>query len=139
MARYNLRKYIPSDGLWHPNYMVSVLSLLMIASMTIAFGPQIPVIIFYEGAILIGTTQAMVYPTLTSYLSFVLSKVGRNMLLGLLIACADLGIALGIALGGVMMGPLSDILRFKGMYIICGILVLIIMIMSGNKQQNLKT
>lgn len=135
MARYNLRKYIPSDGLWHPNYMVSVLSLLMIASMTIAFGPQIPVIIFYEGAILIGTTQAMVYPTLTSYLSFVLSKVGRNMLLGLLIACADLG----IALGGVMMGPLSDILRFKGMYIICGILVLIIMIMSGNKQQNLKT
>lgn len=105
VARYNLRKYIPSDGLWHPKYMVSVLSLLMIASMTIAFGPQIPVIIFYVGAILIGTTQAMVYPTLTSYLSFVLSKVGRNMLLGLLIACADLG----IALGGVMIGPLSAI------------------------------
>lgn len=105
VARYNLRKYIPSDGLWHPKYMVSVLSLLMIASMTIAFGPQIPVIIFYVGAILIGITQAMVYPTLTSYLSFVLSKVGRNMLLGLLIACADLG----IALGGVMIGPLSAI------------------------------
>ncbi|RTX74076.1 MFS transporter [Mammaliicoccus sciuri] len=135
VARYNLRKYIPSDGLWHPKYMISVLSLLMIASITTAFGPQIPVIIFYGGAILIGTTQAMVYPTLTSYLSFVLPKVGRNMLLGLFIACADLG----IALGGVMMGPLSDILGFKGMYIICGILVLIIMIMSGRKQQNLKT
>lgn len=135
VARYYLRKYIPSDGLWHSKYMVSLLSLLMIASMIIAFGPQIPAVVFYGGAILIGITQAMVYPTLTSYLSFVLPKVGRNMLLGLFIACADLG----IALGGVMMGPLSDILGFKWMYIICSLLVFIIMIMSNSKQQNLKT
>ncbi|HDF0128500.1 TPA: MFS transporter [Staphylococcus aureus] len=125
-ARFYLRKYIPSDGMWHPKYMVSVLSLLVIASFVVAFGPQVGAIIFYGSAILIGMTQAMVYPTLTSYLSFVLPKVGRNMLLGLFIACADLG----ISLGGVLMGPISDLVGFKWMYLICGMLVIVIMIMS---------
>ena len=48
-------------------------------------------IFVYISAIFIGITQALVYPTLTTYLSFVLPKIGRNMLLGLFIACADLG------------------------------------------------
>ena len=126
VARFYLRKYIPSDGMWHPKYMVSVLSLLVIASFVVAFGPQVGAIIFYGSAILIGMTQAMVYPTLTSYLSFVLPKVGRNMLLGLFIACADLG----ISLGGALMGPISDLVGFKWMYLICGMLVIVIMIMS---------
>ncbi|WP_210648162.1 staphylopine family metallophore export MFS transporter CntE [Staphylococcus aureus] len=126
VARFYLRKYIPSDGMWHPKYMVSVLSLLVIASFVVAFGPQVGAIIFYGSAILIGMTQAMVYPTLTSYLSFVLPKVGRNMLLGLFIACADLG----ISLGGTLMGPISDLVGFKWMYLICGMLVIVIMIMS---------
>ncbi|MGR3846897.1 staphylopine family metallophore export MFS transporter CntE [Staphylococcus aureus] len=129
-ARFYLRKYIPSDGMWHPKYMVSVLSLLVIASFVVAFGPQVGAIIFYGSAILIGMTQAMVYPTLTSYLSFVLPKVGRNMLLGLFIACADLG----ISLGGALMGPISDLVGFKWMYLICGMLVIVIMIMSFLKK-----
>ncbi len=114
--------------MWHPKYMVSVLlSLLVIASFVVAFGPQVGAIIFYGSAILIGMTQAMVYPTLTSYLSFVLPKVGRNMLLGLFIACADLG----ISLGGALMGPISDLVGFKWMlYLICGMLVIVIMIIS---------
>ncbi|EOD8644951.1 MFS transporter [Staphylococcus aureus] len=129
-ARFYLRKYIPSDGMWHPKYMVSVLSLLVIASFVVAFGPQVGAIIFYGSAILIGMTQAMVYPTLTSYLSFVLPKVGRNMLLGLFIACADLG----TSLGGALMGPISDLVGFKWMYLICGMLVIVIMIMSFLKK-----
>ncbi len=48
--------------MWHPKYMVSVLSLLVIASFVVAFGPQVGAIIFYGSAILIGMTQAMVYP-----------------------------------------------------------------------------
>lgn len=129
VARFYLRKYIPSDGLWHPKFMVTVLSLLMIASFVVAFGPQVGVVIFYASAILIGITQALVYPTLTSYLSFVLPKVGHNMLLGLFIACADLG----ISLGSVIMGPLSDLLGFKWMYIICALLVIGVMFLSAMK------
>ncbi|MGV2545094.1 UNVERIFIED_CONTAM: hypothetical protein QUG70_16915, partial [Acinetobacter lwoffii] len=54
LARIYLRKYIPSDGMWHPVYMVSVLMLLVIASMLVAIGPHIHVMMFYSSAILIG-------------------------------------------------------------------------------------
>lgn len=129
LARIYLRKYIPSDGMWHPVYMVSVLMLLVIASMLVAIGPHIHVMMFYSSAILIGATQALVYPTLTSYLSFVLPKAGRNMLLGLFIACADLG----VSLGGSLMGPISDLVGFSWMYTICGMLVVVMMLMSALK------
>ncbi|MCG1914170.1 MFS transporter [Staphylococcus epidermidis] len=130
IARFYLRKYVPSDGLWHHRFMMIVLTLLMIASIIVAFGPQILSIFVYISAIFIGITQALVYPTLTTYLSFVLPKIGRNMLLGLFIACADLG----ISLGGVLMGPISDTVGFKWMYILCALLVTIAMILSKIRQ-----
>ncbi|MFO3703128.1 MFS transporter [Staphylococcus felis] len=126
VARFYLRKYIPSDGLWHPKFMVIVLSLLCVAACLVALGPYIYVMLFYFSAIMIGITQALVYPTLTSYLSFVLPSAGRNMLLGLFIACADLG----ISLGGALMGPISDWVGFMWMYLICSVLVLCIIIYS---------
>ncbi|MDM8327281.1 MFS transporter [Staphylococcus felis] len=126
VARFYLRKYIPSDGLWHPKFMVIVLSLLCIAACLVALGPYIYVMLFYFSAVMIGITQALVYPTLTSYLSFVLPSAGRNMLLGLFIACADLG----ISLGGALMGPISDWVGFMWMYLICSVLVLCIIIYS---------
>ncbi|SUM67231.1 antibiotic resistance protein [Staphylococcus saccharolyticus] len=52
------------------------------------------------------------------------------MLLGLFIACADLG----ISLGGVLMGPISDAVGFKWMYILCGIFVMFAMVLSRIKQ-----
>ena len=132
LARMYLRKYIPSDGRWHPLYMVSVLLLLAIASLIVAIGPHVHVVIFYLSAIFIGVTQALLYPTLTSYLSFVLPKSGRNMLLGLFIACADLG----VSLGGSIMGPVSDLVGLSWMYVICGILVMCMMLMSIMKKGN---
>lgn len=132
LARMYLRKYIPSDGRWHPLYMVSVLLLLAIASLIVAIGPHVHVVIFYLSAIFIGVTQALVYPTLTSYLSFMLPKSGRNMLLGLFIACADLG----VSLGGSIMGPISDLVGLSWMYVICGILVMCMMLMSIMKRGN---
>ncbi|AVP36117.1 MFS transporter [Staphylococcus felis] len=126
VARFYLRKYIPSDGLWHPKFMVTVLSLLCVAACLVALGPYIYVMLFYFSAVMIGITQALVYPTLTSYLSFVLPSAGRNMLLGLFIACADLG----ISLGGALMGPISDWVGFMWMYLICSVLVLCIIIYS---------
>lgn len=131
LSRFYLRKFIPSDGLWHPKFMLKVLGVLMLAAIIVAFGPHIYIGVFYASAILIGIAQAMIYPTLTSYLSFVLPRAGRNMLLGLFIACADLG----VSLGGAMMGPISDLVGFKWMYLICGMLVLIMMIYSSRNRQ----
>lgn len=131
LSRFYLRKFIPSDGLWHPKFMLKVLGILMLAAIIVAFGPHIYIGIFYGSAILIGIAQAMIYPTLTSYLSFVLPRASRNMLLGLFIACADLG----VSLGGAMMGPISDLVGFKWMYLICGMLVLIIMVYSSRNRK----
>ena len=57
-----------------PKYMVSVLSLLVIASFVVAFGPQVGAIIFYGSAILIGMTQAMVKSNINIILKFRLTK-----------------------------------------------------------------
>ena len=46
LARIYLRKHIPSDGLWHPLYMVNMLMLLTMASMLVAIGPHLHVVIF---------------------------------------------------------------------------------------------
>ena len=110
--------------LWHHRFMMIVLTLLMVASVIV---DHIVSIFVYISAIFIGITQALVYPTLTTYLSFVLPKMGRNMLLGLFIACADLG----ISLGGVLMGPISDTVGFKWMYILCALLVTIAMTLKN--------
>ncbi|WP_436855387.1 staphylopine family metallophore export MFS transporter CntE [Staphylococcus caeli] len=126
VARFYLRKCIPSDGQWHSKFMIIVLSLLAVASYLVAAGPHLPILLFYGAAIMIGMTQALVYPTLTAYLSFTLPKNGRNMLLGLFIACADLG----ISLGGTVMGPISDWFGFTWMYIICGCLAICMVFMS---------
>jgi MFS family permease len=65
-----------------------------------------------------GIAQALIYPTLTTYLTFVLPKGNRNILIGLFIAMADLG----VSLGGVIMGPIADISSYSFMYGICAIL-----------------
>lgn len=129
-SRFFLRKYIPSDGKWHVGFMLKVLGLLTIALFLIAMGPYLGALILYVSAILIGITQAMVYPTLTSFLSFKLPKQGRNMLLGLFIATADLGVSLGAAL----MGPIADLTGYANMYLICGILMAIITMMSIDRR-----
>ncbi|ANS90792.1 TPA: MFS transporter [Staphylococcus pseudintermedius] len=125
-ARFFLRQYIPSDGRWHVRFMLGVLGLLTVALLFIAIGPYVGGWILYISAVMIGLTQAMVYPTLTSFLSFKLPKVGRNMLLGLFIATADLGVSLGAAL----MGPIADMVGYANMYLICGILMAFITLMS---------
>ncbi|WP_281182961.1 staphylopine family metallophore export MFS transporter CntE [Staphylococcus schleiferi] len=129
-SRFFLRKYIPSDGKWHVGFMLKVLGLLTIALFLIAMGPYLGALILYVSAIMIGITQAMVYPTLTSFLSFKLPKQGRNMLLGLFIATADLG----VSLGAVLMGPIADLTGYANMYLICGILMAIITVMSIDRR-----
>jgi MFS family permease len=75
--------------------------VLALAAQCVSFSITGGPIFFYVGAILMGVAQALIYPTLTTYLTFVLPKA--NVLLGLFIASADLG----VSLGGVMMGPLA--------------------------------
>ena len=117
-TRFSLRKKIPSDGKWHSSFMMGTMLLLAMGAQCVSFAINGGVIFFYLGAILIGIAQALLYPTLTTFLSFVLPQMNRNMLLGLFIAMADLG----VSLGGVIMGPVSDLYSYSTTYMICAIL-----------------
>ncbi|MDR9748910.1 MULTISPECIES: staphylopine family metallophore export MFS transporter CntE [Paenibacillus] len=118
IARMLLRKKIPSDGKWHAPFIMGTMLLLAIAALCVSWAITGGAALLYVGAILMGIAQSILYPTLTTYLSFVLPQLNRNVLIGLFIATADLG----VSLGGVLMGPLADLSSYSFMYMICAIL-----------------
>ncbi|WP_153979840.1 staphylopine family metallophore export MFS transporter CntE [Paenibacillus xylanilyticus] len=130
VARIALRKKIPSDGTWHSSFMMGTMLLLTLAAACIGLSIQAGVIVFYLGAGLMGIAQAIVYPTLTTYLSFVLPQTNRNVLIGLFIATADLG----VSLGGVVMGPVADLFSFSWMYLICAVLGVLMIIFAYDRR-----
>ncbi|WP_248924975.1 hypothetical protein [Paenibacillus hamazuiensis] len=71
--------------------------------------------LLYLSAICNGVAVALIYPTLLTYLTFVLSEKSRHILLGLFISSYDLG----FSLGGLMMGPLAERFSYSLMYTCC--------------------
>ncbi|PGA19474.1 MFS transporter [Priestia aryabhattai] len=116
-ARFTLMKKIPSDGKWHSFHMMGTLLMLTLAAQSISFANVGGAFFFYTAAVLMGVAQAIIYPTLTTYLTFVLPVNNRNTLLGLFIATADLG----VSLGSIVMGPVADALSYSLMYTICAV------------------
>lgn len=131
ISRFTLRKRIPSDGKWHSNFMMGTMLLLALGAQCVSYSIAGGSVFFYVGAVLMGIAQALLYPTLTTYLSFVLPKVNRNVLLGLFIAMADLG----VSLGGVIMGPIADIFSYSTMYQICAILAVAMILFSYERRK----
>lgn len=117
-ARFLLKSKIPSDGIWRSSFMIGTMLLIAAASLCISFAATAGAYLFYSGALLMGVAQALLYPTLTTYLSFVLPKSERNVLIGLFIAMADLG----VSLGGIVMGPIADLTSYSTMFIICAVI-----------------
>ncbi|OMF26284.1 MFS transporter [Paenibacillus sp. FSL H8-0548] len=120
LARFLLRKRVPSDGKWHSLFIIGVLLLAAAASLLLSFSESKGALLLYAAAILMGIAQALLYPTLMTYLTFVLPSSSRNVLIGLFIASADLG----ISLGGIAMGPIADQISYSGVYTVCAALVL---------------
>jgi MFS family permease len=120
-ARFLLRSRIPSDGKWSSRFVGGTMLMLVAASVAVGLAAAGGPALFYAGAVLMGTAQALLYPTLTTYLSFVLPKTERNVLIGLFIATADLG----ISLGGIVMGPVADLASYSSMYLICAVIALL--------------
>lgn len=130
-SRFSLRKKIPSDGKWHSSFIMGTIFLLAIGAQCVSFAINGGVIFFYLGAVLIGIAQAILYPTLTTFLSFVLPKANRNILLGLFIAMADLG----VSLGGLIMGPVSDLYSYSTTYMICAILGVVMLFVAYDRRK----
>ncbi|MCM3134641.1 MFS transporter [Paenibacillus polysaccharolyticus] len=131
LARIALRKRIPSDGKWHSPFIMTTMLLLAVAAQCVSFSVTGGMPLFYFGAVLMGIAQAILYPTLTTYLSFVLPQLNRNVLMGLFIATADLG----ISLGGVVMGPIADLSSYSFMYTICAILGAVMIVFAYERRK----
>ncbi|MGM0884021.1 MAG: staphylopine family metallophore export MFS transporter CntE [Bacillota bacterium] len=132
LSRFLLRQKIPSDGKWHGRLVVGLLLSAAIGAQLLAMSVDYGIVLMYAAAVLIGIAIAMMYPTLMTYLSFVLPKASRNMLIGLFIATSDLG----IALGSMAMGPVADQLSYSAMYSFCAILsvaAIIIVLIGGRR------
>ncbi|WP_282936175.1 MFS transporter [Paenibacillus sp. RC67] len=117
-ARFLLRKKIPSDGKWHTTFVMGVMLILTVAVLSVSYSFNGGAAFLYAGAVLMGVAQALLYPTLTTYLTFVLPPSNRNVLIGLFLATADLG----VSLGGILMGPIADKFSYSSMYMICALL-----------------
>ncbi|MFE6077809.1 staphylopine family metallophore export MFS transporter CntE [Paenibacillus sp. NPDC057886] len=131
LARIMLRKKIPSDGRWHAPFIMGTMFLLAIAALCVSWAITGGATLLYVGAILMGIAQSILYPTLTTYLSFVLPQLNRNVLIGLFIATADLG----VSLGGVLMGPIADLSSYSFMYMICAILGAVMIVFAYERRK----
>jgi MFS family permease len=130
-SRFVLRKRLPSDGRWDMRLIAGLLLSAAAGSQLLAMlesaGPLI-----YISAVLNGLAIALMYPTLVTYLSFVLPSQSRAVLLGLFISSYDLG----FSLGGVLMGMAAQWFTYSGMFTICALSslsVLIIVLLNKNR------
>ena len=121
LSRFMFRKQVPSDGKWHSRFIISILLLTAVASILLSISASKGPLFLYSAAILMGIAQALLYPTLMTYLTFVLPSSSRNVLIGLFIASADLG----ISLGGIAMGPIADRISYSAVYVVCSGLIMI--------------
>ncbi|WP_018887918.1 staphylopine family metallophore export MFS transporter CntE [Paenibacillus massiliensis] len=123
LCRFMLRKKIPSDGSWSPWLMGGLL-------LSAAVGTQLLVLLewlgpfVYLSAIFSGFALALLYPTLTTYLSFVLPAESRYVMMGIFMSSYDLG----FALGGFAMGMIVQFSSYSTMFMVCTLLSLLAVI-----------
>jgi len=115
-SRFILRKRIPSDGHWHPNFIVIVLLSSIIGTTMLAYGGQLGSFI-YLSAIFNGLAFAMLYPTIMTYISFAIPADKKHLLLGVFLATNDLG----FSLGSFVMGIVVQLTSYAMMFIACTI------------------
>lgn len=116
-SRFFFRKYIPSDGQWHPKFISLVLASSIIGTGVLAVLPEFGAFV-YLSAVFNGIATAMLYPTLTTYISFVVPDGQRHILLGIFLASYDLG----FSLGGFAMGFVVQFFSYEAMFIACSVL-----------------
>lgn len=119
-SRFLFRKYIPSDGAWHPGFIALVLCCSVIGTTMLSFMSTLGLWL-YVSAMFNGVAIAMLYPTLTTYISFALPESHKQILLGLFLASYDLG----FSLGGMLMGVIAQLVSYPVMFASCSLIGLI--------------
>ncbi|MEK4170579.1 MULTISPECIES: staphylopine family metallophore export MFS transporter CntE [Lysinibacillus] len=135
-SRFIFRKYIPSDGKWHPGFITLILSSSIIGTTMLAALPLIGSFV-YISVLFNGIAAAMLYPTLTTYISFAIPESHKHVLLGLFLASYDLG----FSLGGMVMGIIVQFGSYPMMFSACsviGLLAIIYNLTASGEYTNLE-
>lgn len=117
LCRFILRKKIPSDGSWNTWLMAGLLLCAALGTGLLALMETIGALV-YLSAVFSGFAVAFLYPTLTTYLSFVLPSESRYVLMGIFMSSYDLG----FSLGGLVMGLIVQSSSYSFMFTICTLL-----------------
>lgn len=124
LCRFVLRKKIPSDGSWNTWLIAGLLLCAALGTQMLALlefiGPLV-----YLSAVFSGFALALMYPTLTTYLSFVLPADSRYVLMGMFMSSYDLG----FSLGGLAMGLIVQNSSYSTMFTICTLLSVVAMML----------
>ncbi|MFJ7839355.1 staphylopine family metallophore export MFS transporter CntE [Lysinibacillus sphaericus] len=140
-SRFLCRQYIPSDGKWHPMFISIVLISSMLGTTLLAMLPMLGSFV-YMSAIFNGLASAMLYPTVTTYMSFAIPKEARYTLLGLYLATYDLGFGAGSFFMGFVVQFTSYAMMFMMCTIIAGIALILVLLkrqMTGMYEHRIAT
>lgn len=127
-SRFLLRKKIPTDGKFHVGFISFIFICLSVGVSLLVFANYLGIFL-YISAILNGIAVALLYPTLTTYLSFIIPPVSKHIMLGVFLASYDLG----FALGGLAMGFVVQYYSYEIMYLLCSILSIITLLYIAGK------
>ncbi|PAF29195.1 MFS transporter [Paenibacillus sp. 7516] len=139
LCRFMLRKKIPSDGSWNTWLIAGLLLCAALGTQMLALLELIGPLV-YLSAVFSGFALALMYPTLTTYLSFVLPADSRYVLMGIFMSSYDLG----FSLGGLAMGLIVQNSSYSTMFTICTLLSVAAMMLvvifrkrmeSGNRER----
>ncbi|WP_233530918.1 staphylopine family metallophore export MFS transporter CntE [Paenibacillus alkalitolerans] len=118
-SRFVLRKYIPSDGNWHPVFVSVVLLFSVAGTALLAVLPHLGYFV-YLSSVFNGLAMSLLYPTITTYISFAVPKATKHILFGIFLASYDLG----FALGGFATGYIVQLFSFAHMFAACSLIAL---------------
>lgn len=94
ILRFFGRKIIPTDGRFPFRIVVLLICLMTAAVGLVRMAESLPVVLL--AAVCNGIALSMLYPTLLTYVSFIVPERFRGRGIGLFIAAADFGTSIGI-------------------------------------------
>ncbi|GLX66926.1 staphylopine family metallophore export MFS transporter CntE [Paenibacillus glycanilyticus] len=109
LIRFYGRKYIPNSSVLPTWLIIPLIACFMLAPMLLFVSLSTPVLLV--SALCNGIALSLLYPTLMTYITFVVPEQSRGYSIGWFIAAADLG----TSCGAYLMGWLADEYSYKAM------------------------
>ena len=128
MSRFALRTFIPSDGVWQRTWMSFILLSSPVGTALLAIGPSIGALV-YLSALFNGIALALLYPSIVTYLSFVVPNRSKEAVFGGLISTYELGFFCGSACFGII----AELVSFPFMFFTCTLLIVCIFVYTWKK------